>query len=71
VLAEERMIPMPEEGDLAIVGNAGAYGYAMASHYNLRARPAEVLIDQGKASLIRARESYRDVVRRRDLRAKQ
>lgn len=70
VLAEERMLPMPEEGDLVIVGNAGAYGYAMSSHYNLRARPAEVLVDQGKVSVIRARESYRDVIRRRDLRAK-
>jgi len=70
VLAEERMIPMPEEGDLAIVGNAGAYGFAMASHYNLRARPAEVLIDNGKVTVIRARENYRDVIRRRDLRAK-
>jgi hypothetical protein len=48
VLAEERMIPMPEEGDLAIVGNARAYGFAMASHENLRAPPAEVLIDQGE-----------------------
>ena len=55
---------------VAIVGNAGAYGYAMASHYNLRARPAEVLIDNGKVTVIRARESYRDLIRRRDLRAK-
>lgn len=70
VLAEERHLAMPEEGDLAIVGNAGAYGFAMASHYNLRARPAEVLLDRGKVSVIRARESYRDAIRRRDLRAK-
>ncbi len=39
------MMHVPEEGDLVVVGNAGAYGYAMASHYNLRARPAEVLVD--------------------------
>ena len=71
VLAEERMLPMPDEGDLVVIGNAGAYGFAMASHYNLRARPAEVLFDgPGKVSLIRAREGYRDVIRRRDLRPK-
>ena len=71
VLAEERMIPMPEEGDLVVIGTAGAYGYAMASHYNLRARPAEVLLNgSGKVALIRARETFRDVVRPRDLRAK-
>ena len=68
VLAEERTMVAPEEGDLVVVGNAGAYGFAMASHYNLRARPAEVLVDGDAMRLIRARERYRDVVRARDLR---
>jgi diaminopimelate decarboxylase len=68
LLAEERAMPLPEEGDLVLVGNAGAYGYAMASHYNLRARPAEVMVDGDDWRLVREREVYRDVVRRRDVR---
>jgi diaminopimelate decarboxylase len=67
VLAEERTMVVPREGDLVVVGNAGAYGFAMASHYNLRARPAEVLVDGDRARLVRKRESYRDVVRTRDV----
>ncbi len=67
LLAEERRMPAPEEGDLVVVGNAGAYGYAMASQYNLRARPAEVLVDGDDWRLVRERERYRDVVRRRDV----
>jgi diaminopimelate decarboxylase len=67
VLAEDRMMPVPEEGDLVVVGNAGAYGFAMASHYNLRALPAEVMVDGDDWSLIRRREHYRDVLPRRDL----
>lgn len=68
VLAEDRMMNVPDEGDLLMVGNAGAYGYAMSSHYNLRARPVELLVEGDRVKRIRARESYRDVVRRRDLR---
>ncbi len=68
ILAEDRMMRVPEEGDLVAVGNAGAYGYAMASNYNLRARPAEVLVDGDDWRLVRERERYRDIVRRRDVR---
>ncbi len=68
VLAEDRMMPLPEEGDLVVVGNAGAYGFAMASHYNLRARPAEVMVDGDEFSLARPRERYRDLVPRALLR---
>lgn len=68
VLAEDRLTVAPEEGDLAVVGNAGAYGYAMSSHYNLRPRPAEVLVDGDDMRRIRARERYRDLVRPGDLR---
>lgn len=68
VLAENRVIPAPREGDLVVVGNAGAYGYAMSSHYNLRGRPAEVLLDGDGMKRIRARERYRDLVRPGDLR---
>jgi diaminopimelate decarboxylase len=68
VLAEDRTMVAPEEGDLVVVANAGAYGYAMASHYNLRGRPAEVLVDGDAMKRIRARERYRDLVRAGDLR---
>ena len=44
------------EGDLLAVMSAGAYGMAMSSNYNSRPRPAEVMIDRGKAQLIRQRE---------------
>ena len=43
--------------------NAGAYGYSMASNYNSRFRPAEVLILDGKAHLIRKRDTLEDILR--------
>ncbi len=52
------------EGDLFAVMDTGAYGMAMASNYNLRARPAEVMVDGDSARIIRARETYEDVVGR-------
>ncbi len=45
------------EGDLLAVRSAGAYGFAMASNYNSRGRPAEVMVDADRAHLIRRRES--------------
>ncbi|MGI9542473.1 MAG: diaminopimelate decarboxylase [Cyclobacteriaceae bacterium] len=50
-------------GDILAFKNAGAYGFSMASNYNSRLRPAEVLIYQGKAHLIRQRETMEDLVR--------
>lgn len=44
VLAVDRPLAMPEVGDILVIGNAGAYGFTMASRYNLRDFPAEVLI---------------------------
>ncbi len=60
LLCENRPLPRPERGDLLAVGNAGAYGYEMASTYNSRPRPAEVTVDGG---LLRRRESLADVSR--------
>lgn len=45
------------EGDLLVIQNAGAYGYSMASNYNSRLRPAEVMIVDGEARLIRHRDT--------------
>ena len=43
--------------------NAGAYGFSMASNYNSRVRPAEVLIINGEAKLIREREKFEDLLK--------
>ncbi len=58
------LFPFPdvEEGDIVIISDAGAYGYVMASNYNNRLRPPEVLIDDGQAVLIRRRETIDDVM---------
>ncbi|HEY9426447.1 MAG TPA: diaminopimelate decarboxylase [Gemmatimonadaceae bacterium] len=51
-------------GDLMVVQSSGAYGYSMASTYNSRPRPAEVLVDDGRFAVITERESYEDIVAR-------
>ena len=56
VLGTGRMLAVAE-GDLLAILSAGAYGMAMASNYNSRPRPAEVLVDRGTAVEIRARET--------------
>lgn len=58
-LGKQRELPRCERGDLLAVLAAGAYGASMASNYNSRPRPAEVLVDGASARLIRRRESYR------------
>ncbi len=50
------------EGDIIAIKNTGAYGFSMSSNYNSRLRPAEVLILDGKAHLIRRRESLDDLM---------
>jgi diaminopimelate decarboxylase len=49
------------QGDLLAVLSAGAYGMAMASNYNTRPRAAEVMVEAGKAALIRDREKVADL----------
>lgn len=61
-LAKGRRLQRCEAGDLLAVLKAGAYGFAMSSQYNSRPRAAEVLVDGGKARLIRRRETLRDIV---------
>lgn len=62
-LARDIELQMPKAGDLLTVGISGAYGFSMASNYNSRPRPPEVLVDNGEVHLIRERESYEDLVR--------
>ena len=56
-------LPRPEEGDLVAIRDAGAYGAAMASNYNFRSRPAEVLVENGGPRVIRRRETFEDLTR--------
>ncbi|UCB57178.1 MAG: diaminopimelate decarboxylase [Candidatus Omnitrophota bacterium] len=62
-LAQGRDMPIVQAGDLLAVMSSGAYGFVMSSNYNSRPRVAEVLIDKNKVSLVRKRESYRDLIR--------
>lgn len=60
--AWDRPLKEINEGDILCFHNAGAYGFAMASNYNSRLRPAEVLVDGDKVKLIRRRETLEDVL---------
>jgi diaminopimelate decarboxylase len=59
----DRLISEVREGDVLAIRNAGAYGFSMSNQYNARLRPAEVLVRNGKAHLIRRRETLEDIYR--------
>ncbi|RAJ13193.1 diaminopimelate decarboxylase [Olleya aquimaris] len=61
--ANNRRISEINEGDILAFSNAGAYCYSMASNYNSRYRPAEVLVYNGEAHLIRQRETFEDILK--------
>lgn len=62
IIAKNRMLPIIHKNDIVAVLDAGAYGYSMASNYNLRLRPAEVLINRnGNPELIRRKETFDDL----------
>lgn len=61
--AAGRTISRTSKGDVLAFKNAGAYGFTMASTYNARPRPAEVLVYENQAHLIRRRESVEDLLR--------
>ena len=48
-------------GDLLAVRSAGAYGFVMASNYNSRCRPAEILVDKAQMRVVRERENQKDL----------
>ncbi len=60
---KDRALNEVREGDLIALKNAGAYCFSMSSNYNSRLRPAEVLVFEGKAHLIRERETMEDILR--------
>lgn len=63
VLGRDRPLPTPERGDNLAIGNAGAYGYEMASQYNSRPRPAVVAVDGDEKALAVERETLSDLTR--------
>lgn len=62
-LAKERELPEVEPGELLAVMSAGAYGFTMASNYNARPRPPEVMVKGDRYFVIRDREAYEDLIR--------
>lgn len=61
--ARDRELPHVEEGDLLAILDAGAYGMVLASNYNTRPRPAEILVSGKSVKLIRRREKVTDLIR--------
>ncbi|WPM31920.1 diaminopimelate decarboxylase [Hydrogenobacter sp. T-2] len=61
-LALDRELQAVERGEYLAVLSAGAYGFAMSSHYNVRPRACEVLVEKGKYRVIRQREDYEYIV---------
>jgi diaminopimelate decarboxylase len=65
-----RQLPAAEVGELLVIEIAGAYGYVMSSNYNSKPLAAEVLVQDGKAHLIRKRQTFEDIVRGEEIPAK-
>jgi len=61
--ARDRELPAAAEGELLAILDAGAYGMVLASNYNTRPRPAEILVDRKSAKVIRKRETVADLMR--------
>lgn len=61
-LGKDRRLPRPAVGDLMAVLDTGAYGAVMASNYNRRPLPAEVLVDGGRWTVIRRRQTIDDIL---------
>ncbi|MFB6144849.1 MAG: diaminopimelate decarboxylase [Candidatus Nanohaloarchaea archaeon] len=60
-LARDRPFPNVESGDLLAIMNSGAYGFVMASNWNSRPLPAEIMVEDGEARIIRERQDLEDV----------
>ena len=63
ILAPDRTLPRPKPGDLVAILDAGAYGFSMASEYNARPLPAEVLVDGDTVTVIRRAETESELFR--------
>lgn len=62
-LAQNRDLPAVKSGDVLAVMSAGAYGFTMASNYNTRPMPAEILVDGAEAHVVRERQTLEDLLR--------
>ena len=62
-LAQNRELPPVVAGDLLAVMSAGAYGFTMASNYNTRPMPAEVMVSGSEVTLVRERQTLDDVIK--------
>ncbi len=60
--AKDRALPPTQRGDLIAVFSTGAYGFVMASHYNTRGKPPEILVIGDSHRVIRRRETYDDLL---------
>ncbi|MCB1591409.1 MAG: diaminopimelate decarboxylase [Alphaproteobacteria bacterium] len=63
IFARQRPLPEIRKGELVAIQSAGAYGFSMASNYNSRPLPAEILVDGDKVALIRKRQNVSDLIR--------
>ncbi len=61
-IARDRRIPLVQSGDLLAVMSAGAYGFTMSSNYNSRPRVPEIMVKEDRFFVVRARESYEDLI---------
>jgi diaminopimelate decarboxylase len=61
-LGKDRRFPRPEVGDLFAVLDTGAYGSVMASNYNRRPMPAEVMVQDGRSCIIKRRQTIDDIL---------
>ena len=66
VLGVERVMPLPEVGDLVAIMDAGAYGATMASNYNRHPLPAEVIIEKDGWRIVRRRQTIEDILQFED-----
>ncbi len=64
IFAVQRALPVPQAGDLLAIRSAGAYGASMASNYNARLLVPEVMVSGKQHAVIRARQTYDDLVKR-------
>ena len=62
VVGRDRQLPQLEVGDLVAIRDAGAYGAVMASNYNRRPLPPEVLVDEGRWRVVRRRQTVDDLL---------
>ena len=62
IFAKNREMPAMKTGDLVVIYSTGAYGFCMASNYNTRLRPPEILVDGDEVAVIRPRETYEDII---------